>query len=315
MRYVVFWILAFLSVSLWGADFDRLKLDNGTEIVGEVLKSDNGYTVLDLGFEIIKVPEKHVLSMEKVGSNGEEVRNNAFDLYVTGRLSAAPVKELVRKFGDSVIMVKTPAGLGSGFFINKQGYLITNYHVVERETDITVSVFNKTDRGYERKELKKIRIIALHPVRDLALLKIDDEELESITIEPVVLAEDDGVGVGSLVFAIGNPLGLERSVSQGIVSSRTRAIGYLRFIQTDAAINPGNSGGPLFNARGEVVGVACAGHVMFAGLAFGIPVKDLVSFLDNKDTYLYDSSFPQNGVRYLTPPFKGGEIEQKKDAK
>ncbi|MBL4574686.1 MAG: trypsin-like peptidase domain-containing protein, partial [Opitutaceae bacterium] len=238
MRTIFFWMLVLLPASLWGLGFDRLKLDNGTEIVGEILKKDNEYVILDLGFDVIKVPKKNVLSIEQVSSPGSEDGKNIFDLYMTGRLSAAPVDELVKQIGDSVLMVKTPSGLGSGFFINDQGYLITNYHVIERETDITVSIFNKTEEGYERRELKKVRIIALHPVRDLALLKIDDEDLKSIAIESVVLAKGDGIGVGSLVFTIGNPLGLERSVSQGIVSSKTRAIGYLRFIQTDAAINP-----------------------------------------------------------------------------
>ncbi|MDQ8187927.1 trypsin-like peptidase domain-containing protein [Pelagicoccus sp. SDUM812002] len=299
-----------LSTYLSAVGFDRLTFQNGTEIVAEVLKQDDNFVVLDLGFEVLKIPADQVLTIEKADEETAESTDVGNGLYTMGRLKAAPVNELVKRFGDSVVMVKTPSGLGSGFFISASGYLITNYHVVERETAITVSIFNKTDAGYERKELKKVRIVALHPVRDLALLQIDEEEAAGVAIEPVILAEGDGVDVGSLVFAIGNPLGLERSVSQGIVSSRTRSIGYLRFIQTDAAINPGNSGGPLFNSRGEVIGVACAGHAMFAGLAFGIPVQELVSFLENKETYLYDSSFPQNGVKYLAPPYRNSQVDE-----
>lgn len=300
--------------SLSAVGFDRLTFQNGTEIVAEVLKQDDDFIVLDLGFDVLKVPSEQVLTIEKAGEDSVEDPVDANALYSTGRLNAAPVNELVKRYGDSVVMVKTPSGLGSGFFISETGYLITNYHVIERETAVTVSIFNKSESGYERKELKKVRIVALHPVRDLALLQIDEEEAAGLAIKPVVLAEGDGVDVGSLVFAIGNPLGLERSVSQGIVSSRTRSIGYLRFIQTDAAINPGNSGGPLFNARGEVIGVACAGHAMFAGLAFGIPVQELISFLENKETYLYDSSFPQNGVKYLAPPYRGSEMDEPEPA-
>ncbi|MBK1879104.1 S1C family serine protease [Pelagicoccus mobilis] len=293
-----------IATNLTAVGFDRLTFQNGTEIVAEILKQDDEFVVLDLGFDVLKIPSEQVLTIEKADPEERVEQTTGTALYATGRLNAAPVNELVKRYGDSVVMVKTPSGLGSGFFISESGYLITNYHVIERETAVTVSIFNKTDSGYERKELKKVRIVALHPVRDLALLQIDEEEAEDVAIKPVVLAEGDGVDVGSLVFAIGNPLGLERSVSQGIVSSRTRSIGYLRFIQTDAAINPGNSGGPLFNARGEVIGVACAGHAMFAGLAFGIPVQELISFLENKETYLYDASFPQNGVKYLAPPFR-----------
>lgn len=309
----LFALSSIVVASLVGAvGFDRLTFQNGTEIVAEVLKQDDDFVVLDLGFDVLKVPTEEVLTIEKAGEDAVENDEQSNGLYSVGRLNAAPVNELVKRYGDSVVMVKTPSGLGSGFFISDSGYLITNYHVVERETAITVSIFDKTETGYERKELKKVRIIALHPVRDLALLQIDMEEADGIEIKPVVLADGDGVDVGSLVFAIGNPLGLERSVSQGIVSSRTRSIGYLRFIQTDAAINPGNSGGPLFNARGEVIGVACAGHAMFAGLAFGIPVQELISFLENKDTYLYDSSFPQNGVKYLAPPYRDSQEENEK---
>ncbi|MDQ8203754.1 trypsin-like peptidase domain-containing protein [Pelagicoccus sp. SDUM812003] len=301
----------FISNLAFGAvGFDRLTFQNGTEIVAEVIKKDDQYVVLDLGFEVLKIPSDQILTIEEADGGAQEQQSEQNGLYTVGRLNAAPVNELVKSFGDSVVMVKTPSGLGSGFFINENGYLVTNYHVIERETNITVSVFDRTESGYERKELKKVKIIALHPVRDLALLQVDQEEAADVQIKPVVLSQDDGVDVGSLVFAIGNPLGLERSVSQGIVSSRTRSIGYLRFIQTDAAINPGNSGGPLFNARGEVVGVACAGHAMFAGLAFGIPVQDLIDFLDNKETYLYDSSFPQNGVKYLAPPYREYEGDE-----
>jgi S1-C subfamily serine protease len=90
------------------------------------------------------------------------------------------------------------------------------------------------------------------------------------------------------------------------------------YIQTDAAINPGNSGGPIFNARGEVVAVACAGAAVFDGLAFGIPASDLIDFLVHRDTYLFDESQPQNGVTYLPPPYRprdGGEPEDAAAAK
>ncbi len=141
--------------------------------------------------------------------------------------------------------------------------------------------------------------MALQPLRDIALLQLDPAELSGELPKPVVINDNDDLRVGDVVFAIGNPLGLERTVTQGIVSSTSRTIGHMRLIQTDAAINPGNSGGPLFNLRGEVVGIACAGATMFDGLAFGIPAADLIEFLIHRDAYLYDSSHPQNGVTYL----------------
>lgn len=278
-------------------------LENGSVITGTVLRNNSEGVVFDLGYDVIHIPKKKILDIKFGEQDSVKSKTVQEDIYSVGRLKPEAVKALVDKHGDSVVMVKTVSGLGSGFFISDKGHIITNYHVVEREKQITIHVYNKTVAGYEKKEFKKVRIIALQPVRDLALLKIDESELKGFNIKPTVLSSDKEFGVGSLIFAVGNPLGLERSVSQGIVSSTTRAIGYLRFIQTDAAINPGNSGGPLFNNRGEVVGVACAGSTAFDGLAFGIPVTDLIDFLKNRETYLYDPSMPQNGVKYLKPPF------------
>jgi serine protease Do len=86
-------------------------------------------------------------------------------------------------------------------------------------------------------------------------------------------------------------------------------VGHLRFIQTDASINPGNSGGPLFNSRGEVIGVVCAGYTFFDGLALGIPAADLLEFLRHRDAFVFDPTQPQNGVKYLAPPFRDDEKE------
>jgi serine protease Do len=226
------------------------------------------------------------------------------DIFRTGRLEAREVPELVKRFGEAVVMVRNPGGLGTGFLISRDGHLVTNYHVVENNTRLQVTLFRRTDKGFEKTELRKVKIVALQPLRDLALLQLDLEEAKGKFPEPVVINDRDDLRVGDLVFAIGNPLGMERTVTQGIVSSTTRTIEQMRLIQTDAAINPGNSGGPIFNARGEVVAVACAGAAIFDGLAFGIPANELIDFLVHRDTYPYDESQPQNGVTYLPPPYR-----------
>ena len=188
----------------------------------------------------------------------------------------------MRRYGDAVVVVKTATGLGSGFVISRQGHLITNYHVIEGSTRITVTVFNRSQEGYQRRQIKEVKILAMHPLRDLALLQIEEEAWKGLDIQPLVIAKGEGVRVGDMVFAVGNPLGLERSVTQGMVSSTTRTMEHLRMIQTDASINPGNSGGPLFNARGEVVGVVCAGFTMFNGLSFGLPAGHVFDFLAHR---------------------------------
>ena len=278
----------------------------GSKVTGTLLRqSDNGVAV-DLGIDVLHLRTDDVLDIAANNTDAIATEPNTDgDLFITGRLEAAPINKLVDRFGDSVVLVRTAAGLGTGFFISRQGHLITNYHVIERETRISVNVSipGEGQQSRKREEIEDVKIIAIHPLRDLALLQVDwdAEELGPIP-EPVVISDADDLAVGDLAFAIGNPLGMERSVTQGIVSSTNRTIGHLRFVQTDASINPGNSGGPLFNARGEIIGVACAGFTFFDGLAFGIPARDLINFLEFRDAYLYDPSQPQNGVKYLDPP-------------
>jgi serine protease Do len=282
-----------------------IQLSGGQRLQAELLRQTNDFWVLDLGYDLLRVPTANILHAAPITDEGSNASTSIHseDIFRTGRLPLSSVNQLVGKLGDSVVLVKTPSGLGSGFFISSQGHLITNYHVVEGETQVSVTVFVPQNGGYQRKELKNVRIIALHPLRDLALLQIDSQELGEHAIRPLVLSQDEHLSGGDTVFTIGNPLGMERSITQGIVSSTTRTFGHLRFIQTDTAINPGNSGGPLFNSRGEVIGVVCAGSVHFEGLGFGIPVRDLIDFLRNRDAFLYDTSQPQNRIKYLQPPW------------
>ena len=295
-------------------------LNGGAHVVGTLLRvSDRGYAI-DLGHDVLNLPPAVVLDVtaDDAGTDntpldasdnteGDGDRADAHSLYTADQLNARPINELVDTYGDAVVLVRTPGGLGTGFLISDGGHLITNYHVVEGQTRVSVTVSRTTAQGRRKAEFKDVEIIAFDPRRDLALLRLDWDNNDTPVAEEdrpphVVLSAPDDLVPGDLVFAVGNPLGLERTVTQGIVSSTTRTIGHLRFIQTDASINPGNSGGPLFNARGEVVGVACAGFTSFNGLAFGIPVEELRSFLKHRDAWLYDASQPQNGVKYLNPP-------------
>jgi serine protease Do len=280
-------------------------LQGGAKVTGLILKSSDTGIVIDLGHDVVNIPANRILEVDTQAQESKAQATQTQDgLFTTGRLESAPVPDLVKRHGDAVVMIRTPAGLGSGFLISKAGHIVSNYHVIQGQTKLQVTLFRKTDTGYEKLELKKVKIIAFNPVRDLSLIQIDPEEVKGALPNPITINDKDDLGVGDLVFAVGSPLGLERTVTQGIVSSTTRTMENIRLIQTDAAINPGNSGGPLFNARGEVVGVVCAGASYFQGLAFGIPSSDLVDFLKHRDSYLYDPSQPQNGFKYMEPPFK-----------
>jgi serine protease Do len=297
------------------AELVTVTLVGGGRVSGTLLRQSDDGVVVDLGFDVVRVPAQRVLDVRRDDAMpAAGLRETDRGIFRTGTLEARPLPDLVRRFGDAVVMVRNPGGLGTGFIVSREGHIVTNYHVVEKHTKIQVTLFRREPRadggtnrgGFEKQEIRRVRIVALQPLRDLAILKIDPEEAGGRLPEPVVINDRNDLRVGDMVFAIGNPLGMERSVTQGIVSSTTRTIDTVRLIQTDAAINPGNSGGPIFNARGEVVAVACAGAAVFDGLAFGIPASDLVDFLVHRDSWLYDESQPQNGVTYLPPPARPG---------
>lgn len=167
--------------------------------------------------------------------------------------------------------------LGSGFVINKEGYILTNFHVIENATEIIVT-------HSEGKKDYKAEVVGQDQKLDIALIKIKDEgELPAAT-----LGDSDALQIGEWVVAIGNPFGLGGTVTAGIVSQKGRIIGagpYDNFIQTDASINPGNSGGPLFNTRGEVVGINTAIIAGGQGIGFATPinmVKEVLNQLKEK---------------------------------
>jgi len=178
-----------------------------------------------------------------------------------------------RFFRDQVPKDYRQKGLGTGFIIDKDGYIFTNNHVVEKAEEIKVTLSDK--REFDAK------VIGRDPKTDLALIKIDDAK----DLVPVALGDSDKLEVGDWVVAIGNPFGLGNTVTAGIVSAKYRKIGagaYDNYIQTDASINPGNSGGPLLNTKGEVIGINTAIFSQSGGsigIGFAIPInmaKDLL---------------------------------------
>ena len=208
--------------------------------------------------------------------------------------------EFVKQIGEAVVQVRTPGGLGSGFFINPDGYLITNFHVIEGETEISVEVYHQKDGQLDRETYRQVKIIAINKFHDLALLHIEDKNAPKF--KAITLGTSDALNVGDGVFAIGSPLGLERTVTQGILSTKTRELEGELYLQTSTQINPGNSGGPLFNLAGEVVGVTNMKITFGEGLGFAIPVELVKSFLDHRDAFAYSTDNPNNPFRYLNPP-------------
>jgi serine protease Do len=220
-------------------------------------------------------------------------------LYRVAELPQTTIQDCVERFSEAVVKVSSPAVVGSGFFINEEGYLITNHHVIEKETAIEVTVFSRTGDGFEKTTFKKVRIEATNPFLDLALLRVEDLGDRVPTFAH--LGDAGRIKAGERVFAIGNPLGLERTVTDGVISTTSRAFEGIVYIQTNADINPGNSGGPLFNLAGEVIGVTNMGYIFFGGLGFAIPVDYVKHFIDNREAFVYDENNPNTGYRYIQP--------------
>ena len=205
----------------------------------------------------------------------------------------AQVPDIFRQFyGDGAFpdQEQRQEGLGSGVIVSKNGYILTNNHVVEEADSLKVSL-------NDGRELEA-KLIGADPKTDIAVIKIDADDLPVVT-----LADSDKLRVGDLVFAIGNPLGVGQTVTMGIVSATGRSVGilaeqggYENFIQTDAAINQGNSGGALIDARGRLVGINSAilsgrGGSGNIGIGFAIPVNLASSIL----TSLVETGAVQRG--------------------
>jgi serine protease Do len=291
------------AVSALAADTVKIVLKNGAELRGEVLKEREDSVVLDLGHTVLTLPRTEISMLEKATASAKAAAVQGEDIYFVepGR-EAVTVEKNVQRVAESVVQIQTASGLGSGFIINKLGYVITNQHVIAGEREITVVVYRKKPGGLEKQPFTQVKIIAMNGFLDLAILQIDDPAAASLPFVP--MGDSETLTQGQEVFAIGSPLGLERSVSKGIVSIRARENGGRWYIQSTTQINPGNSGGPLFNARGEVVGVnnMKAAGVGVEGLGFSIPSNVLKLFLKNREAFAFDPRNPNSGFRYLPPP-------------
>ena len=233
----------------------------------------------------------------------------------TGFSDQGEMDPLFRQFfGDSQGRQSNPPrqrraeGLGSGVIVSPEGYILTNNHVVDGATEVRVTL-------NDRREFKA-RVIGTDPKTDVAVLKIDAPNLQ-----PVVIGDSDRLQVGDYVLAVGNPFGLGKTVTMGIVSAMGRGnLGiedYENFIQTDASINPGNSGGALVNDRGELVGINTAilshGSEGNQGIGFAVPVSVARNVMDQilkngRVTRAYLGVMAQEVTPAIARAFHGQEV-------
>jgi len=220
-------------------------------------------------------------------------------------------KEVIKKNGSAVVTVLAGRGLGSGFIIHPDGYLITNQHVVSGSYKSKIKIkYHTTENGILKHELfSHVRVIAVSHRYDLALLKIEGFEKRNFPF--VTIGSGHTIEKGDEIVAVGAPRGMERTATKGFVSlsqrvydqmSRKEKLFQLVYIQHTAEINPGNSGGPLFNMKGQVVGVNSLGSPGSDGMGFAISADFLKYFLANQELYKLSAKNMTSKFNYLSAP-------------
>lgn len=209
----------------------------------------------------------------------QDLQNQLEIFDVIGDSGVMPWPTIYNQLKDSVVLIQTDLGLGSGFIYDNQGHIVTNHHVIEDAETIQVTFLDGN--------ITSATIVGMDIYSDLAVIKVDPK---ATTLNPVVLGSSSDLNVGEPVAAMGNPFGLSDTLTVGIVSSLQRTLdaagGYviIDIIQIDAAVNPGNSGGPLVNIKGQVVGVNSAIQSetgVFTGIGFAIPSDTVKREIDD----------------------------------
>lgn len=200
-------------------------------------------------------------NLEDISGDLSDVSTSLEDKISDIRLRGSDFTNIVEDVVKAVVSVRTNTGQGSGVFFHRDGYIMTNRHVVENARSVIVVDYNG--------ESYPVSIVGFARRSDLAVLKIDDDK----SFNFLRFADSSNIRVGSRVIAVGNPLGLSFSVTEGIISATDRTIDNtgVKYIQTDVPINPGNSGGPLVNANKEIVGINTLILRDSEGIGFAIP--------------------------------------------
>ncbi len=281
---------------------DVVRLTGGAAVHGTVIKRNEHTVWLDVGPRVLAFDVDDIVEIEFDTTESIDPVETDSLFHTARNLPELDPREQAKRVGAAVIKVSTPGGLGSGVIIDEAGHAITNAHVIQGETSLRATVwFPQPDGTLKRTVIEDVEIVAVNNHIDLALIAIP-LPASSDRFSYALLERQETIEIGQTVFAIGNPLGLERSLSQGVISTTQRSFDGLTYIQTDAAVNPGNSGGPLFNTRGEVVGITNMGILLGEGLNFAIPARYVKDFLRNREAFAYAKDNPNSGHRYHQPP-------------
>ena len=291
--------LAALLAAVAGADL--VKLRSGSSVAGKILKQTDRAVWVDIGADVVHIDMEQVDAIEREDASAA-LKADPSRMFSTARdLPTLPPKELAKSLGPAVIKVSTPGGLGSGVIISPDGHAITNAHVIQGERSLRATIWVKQpDGSLKRTDIDDVEIEAVSNSLDLALIRIPSPDGKPFPVAPV--EDEDAIEAGQRVFAIGNPLGLERTLTEGVVSVPAMQLDGRAYIQTDTPINPGNSGGPLFNMRGEVVGITNMKITLGENVGFAIPARYVKDFVRHREAYAFDKNNPNSGHFYHPAP-------------
>ena len=300
----------------------HVTLDSGQHVQGPLVKESTEFVWIDLGYDVVRIPRDIVESIEIPKNITEEEKSESLikideesevhipliELPYTKIVAARKrieQKKMLEQVKLGVVVVSNSKGLGTGWCIDYDGHIITNNHVVAGEKYQTVTLLRMEGGQLKRHKIEEVEVKSTSPLQDIALLKIDEEDLKDIELHPLPIYRGRQLKGGEEIYAVGNPgMGrqiLEHSVSQGIVSAPDRNLNDLLYIQTTAAVNPGNSGGPIINKRGEVVGLVTYKASFQEGIAFALPTYYVHNFLANAKAYEFSKVHPNSNFKYLKP--------------
>ncbi len=281
----------------------RLVLRDGSMIESRLFRETPDHVLVTLGGQETSVPTASILQRFHLSDTTKQ--GVYFEADRNAKTRALP--DLVLLTEEAIVLVGQKNGLGTGFIIHPDGYVITNQHVVNDSNQLALTLFRKTEKGVVQEVHKNVRILAMSAAYDIALLKIETETPRKFSF--LRIGDSRRLFHGEKVFTFGHPHGLKHSAAEGIIAQAVpRAVeprpnvGEGIYLQTTAPINPGNSGGPLLNMRGEVVGITNMKVAYSDGLGFAIPSVNLKLFLDYRESFAFSPINPNNGFRYFAPP-------------
>ena len=316
MSFKKYFALPFVLFCWQGlASADVIQLKDQAAVTGKILAEKPDAVVVDVGYTVLVVPRSVIAGISKSGNVAPVTTTPAAPGNPVARVNpltqfynsdtrpgaAHDVQDLVKRLGEAVVQVRTPEGLGSGFFINADGYLITNFHVIEGETEISVEVYHQHNGQLDRETYKQVKIIAINKFHDLALLQIEDKNAPKFKF--VTLGSSDALSVGDSVFAIGSPMGLERTVTSGHSQHQDpRRLKASFTCRPPRRSTPATAAARCSTSPARSSGVTNMKITFGEGLGFAIPVELVKSFLDHRDAFAYSTDNPNNPYRYLEPP-------------